>query len=322
MGSLRTAHGRTRALPRGLLSLTGAVAAAAALLGTTACSPSPAEGDGPAVVAAFYPLQYAAERIGGDRVRVTTVVRPGVEPHEAELSARQVAEVADADLVVYLRGFQPAVDEAVEEQAADRALDVAGTQSLRQGFVPLEGGEFHDDERGTDPHFWLDPTRLARVGDALADRLASLDPGHADTYRANAASLRGTLEALDAEYRQGLATCARKAIVVSHNAFGYLAARYGLTQVPISGLTPEDEPTPGRVARVARFAREQGAEVVFFETLASPRLAEALAAEAGARTAVLDPVEGLSADDAERGRDYPAVMRDNLAALRDALDCR
>ncbi|SBT45882.1 metal ABC transporter substrate-binding protein [Micromonospora auratinigra] len=303
-----------------------ALAATAALLtlgGVAACSGGDGSGSDPGrvdVVAAFYPLQFLAERIGGDAVTVTNLVKPGAEPHDLELHPRQVGQVADAELIVYLGGFQPAVDEAVAQNGNDRAFDVAGVQPLRDA---TEGGHEHEGEAGheaehggKDPHLWLDPTRLATVGDRLAERLGRVDPDRAADFAARAKALHTELDGLDAEYTRGLATCQRREIVTSHTAFGYLTARYRLEQVGITGLSPEGEPSPQRLAEVAREAREHAAGTIFFETLVSPKVAETVAREVGARTAVLDPLEGRPADG-----DYLSAMRTNLQTLRTALDC-
>jgi zinc transport system substrate-binding protein len=298
-----------------------------ALLALGACGTDAANGDPDRVdvVAAFYPLQFAAERVGGEAVKVTGLTKPGAEPHDLELNPKQVGQITDGDLVVYLKGFQPAVDEAVEQAAGDRALDAAGAVPvLRAGegeHEPHPGEETpgHEEEAGaSDPHVWLDPTRLATVADAVADRLATVDPDGAEGYRGRAAALRSDLEKLDAEYAEGLRTCQRRELIVSHAAFGYLAARYDLEQIGLGGLSPEDEPSPRRLAEVTAEAREHGATTIFFETLVSPKVAETIARSVGARTAVLDPIEGL-----EPGAtgDYLSVMRTNLATLRTALGC-
>jgi zinc transport system substrate-binding protein len=270
-----------------------------------------------AVVASFYPLQFAAERVGADEVSVTSLTKPGAEPHDLELSPRDVASLEDADLVVYLAGFQPSVDEGVAASAADRGVDV--TPSAR---LDLEGPEHeeHEDDAHGDPHFWLDPTRLADVADALARRFAQAAPQHAATFTANAATLRKDLTTLDGEFRAGLATCASRSLVTSHEAFGYLARRYDLQQVGISGLSPEAEPDAATIARVAEFVRSRGVRTVYVETLVSPDIARTVAAETGARTAVLDPIEGPPAADSG-ARDYLGVMRADLAVLRAGQGC-
>jgi zinc transport system substrate-binding protein len=304
-----------------------AAAGLLALGGMAACADDASGGDPDRldVVAAFYPLQFAAERVGGDAVAVTNLAKPGAEPHDLELNPEQVRQVADADLVVYLEGFQPAVDETVGQQAADSSFDVTTVQPLMEAAAPDEHGHEgepagHEDAAGgKDPHVWLDPIRLAAIGDQLATRLGEVDAEHAADYTARAARLRADLTALDGEYAQGLKTCQRHEIVTSHAAFGYLASRYGLEQIGITGLTPEDEPSPQRLAAVAEQAREHRATTIFFETLVSPKVAQAVASEVGATTAVLDPIEGLQPGSTD---DYVSVMRRNLDALRQALGCR
>jgi len=277
------------------------------------------------VVTAFYPLQFVSERVGGDAVSVSTLTKPGAEPHDVELNAAQVGQIADAGLVVYLSGFQPAVDDAVKQNGSDHAFDAAAAVPLLTAEDAEahghegEGEEEHAEESaaGTDPHVWLDPTRLATIADKLAAELGKADPEHAADFTARAATLRTELTALDGEFTAGLKTCERRELVTSHTAFHYLADRYDLTQIGITGIDPEAEPTPRRLAAVAAEAKELGATTIFFETLVSPKVAETIAREVGAQTAVLDPLEGLTED----GTDYFTVMRANLAALTKALGC-
>lgn len=272
-------------------------------------SAGPAGQEGPLQVAAsFYPLQWVTAQVAGEHADVGSLTPPGAEPHDLELGPRQVASIGEADLVVYLDGFQPAVDEAVAQEAGDSALDVTEPAELVRS-----GG-------AVDPHFWLDPARLADVADSVADRLAEVDPPHAAAFTDGAAQLRAQLEALDAELREGLAGCAGTDLVTSHTAFGYLADRYGMEQVGITGLSPESEPSPKALAEIADFVANNDVQTVYSETLVSPEVAETLARETGARTAVLDPLEGLSGEAA--GEDYPAVMRANLAVLREGQPCR
>jgi zinc transport system substrate-binding protein len=306
---------------------TSLLAACVLALGLSACGDDRAAGSNdPAslkVVAGFYPLQFVAERVGADAVEVSNLAKPGAEPHDLELNPAQVGQIADATLVVYLKGFQPAVDEAVAQEAADASFDAATAVPL------IEGGDEHGHEGEpspepkpeggtTDPHLWLDPTRLATVADKLAERLGAIDAGRAGDYRARATALRAELEKLDQEYAAGLKTCQRREIVTSHEAFGYLADRYKLEQIGITGLTPEDEPSPQRLAAVAEEAREHKATTIFFETLVSPKVAQTIAKEVGAKTAVLDPIEGLQPGSSG---DYLSVMRENLGVLRPALGC-
>ena len=304
-----------------------AIAALLALTVTAGCAGSAAGGGFTGgrltVVTAFYPLQFLSERIGGDAVTVTNVTKPGAEPHDVELNPRQVGQINDAGLVVYLHGFQPAVDQAVAQEAGGRAFDAASAVPL----LPLSADEKASQARpgqghpetanGKDPHIWLDPVRFATVADQLAARLAQADPAHAAGYTSRGRLLHAELDALNSEYAQQLRTCARREMVTSHTAFRYLAQRYGLTQIGITGIDPESEPSPQRLAAVAREAKATGTTTIFFETLVSPKVADTIAREVGAGTAVLDPLEGLT----EPGADYFSVMRDNLTALTEALGC-
>jgi zinc transport system substrate-binding protein len=265
----------------------------------TACGGDSTSADGGSdridVVASFYPLAWAVERLAGDTVQLRNLTPPGTEPHDVELTARDVERIRSADTVFYLgRGFQSAVEDAVEG-ADGEAIDVLA------------------DPVGRDPHVWLDPVRFAEVVERVASALDRQDAADAPVNE---------LRALDRDFARGLAQCQRREIVTAHDAFGYLARRYRLTQVPITGLSPEAEPTPQRLEEVIDRVRDTGATTVFFETLVSPRLAETVARETGARTAVLNPIEGLTEEQVHRGEDYLSVMRENLAALRKALDCR
>lgn len=257
------------------------------------------------VVAAFYPLAEAASAVGGDRVAVTNLTPPGAEPHDVELATDDLDDIEDADLLVHLgAGFQPAVEDVADR--AGRSLDALGA---------VEAG-------GDDPHVWLDPTNLAAIATAIAGALADVDPDGADAYRANAAAYVDALDALDRELRDGLASCARRVVVTAHDAFGHLAARYDLEQVGVAGVSPEDEPDPARLDELADLVEREGVTTIFTESLLPPDIAETLAREVGVEVAVLDPIEGLSDDRLADGATYTTVMRENLAALRAALDCR
>lgn len=290
----------------------------------TAFSEGDGAGDaGVRVATAFYPLQYVAERVGGKDVGVDNLTVPGQEPHDLSLTIRETAEIARADLVVFEHDFQPAVDDAVETSAEGAVLDVTDVVEL----VPAEDHGAHDEEESdhaghdhgdVDPHFWLDPLRMADLGDAVADELADIDPERAADYTARAADLRADLEALEASYVAGLTGCERDTVVVSHDAFGYLT-RYGLRFEPIAGLSPDAEPTPADLSRLQDLIEEDGITTVFGERLAPPALVETLAEDAGVNTAVLDPIEGLS--DETEGEDYIKLMQHNLEALRTANGC-
>jgi zinc transport system substrate-binding protein len=246
------------------------------------------------VVAAFYPIAYAAEQIGGDSVDVTNLTPPGTEPHDVELSVRDVEQVRSADVVFYLgEGFQPALERAVDG-ADGETVDLLQSVEVRE----------------KDPHVWLDPVRYRQTAEKIGEVLQR--PSEPFVRR---------LAKLHTDFEQGLARCERREIVTSHEAFGYLADRYGLEQIAITGISPEAELTPRALERVVDQVRASGATTVFSETLLSPRIAETVARETGARTAVLNPIEGLTEDELARGDNYFSVMRDNLATLRKSLGC-
>ena len=274
------------------------------------------------VMASFYPLQFVAEQVGGDRVTVRSLTPPGAEPHDVELSPAQVSRIDQADLVVYLSGFQAAVDDAISQTSPAHVVDAANDTTLmtpaeEHGHEEgAEEGEEHD-HGALDPHFWLDPSRMPSVVDDVAKELSAIDPAGASAYAANAAALNQRFGDLDDAYDTGLATCETRTFVTSHEAFGYLADRYDLEQVGISGVDPEAEPSPARLAAVEKIVRDQGVSTIFFESLVSPKVSETLADDLGIRSAVLDPIEGL-ADPAD---DYFSIAERNLDALRMALSC-
>ena len=259
------------------------------------------------VVTGLYPYAYVVQRVGGQHVETVDLTSAGVEPHDLELTPQQIAAISDADLVVYQSGFQPAIDAALDQADSTKRLDVTRIAGLTE-------------QPATDPHLWLDPTKLAGVAKAVGRRLTGLDPSHADRYQANARALATQLRQLDRDYRRGLAECARDVFVTSHAAFGYLADRYGLRMVAIAGLDPHTEPSPERQAQIVDAVRGHGVSTVFTEPLVSPAVAKALAEDTGATVATLDPIEGppRGTDDG----DYFSLMRANLTALRQANGCR
>ncbi len=251
------------------------------------------------MVAGFYPLAFAAQEVGRSNVEVANLTPPGAEPHDLEPTPQDVQELESADLVLLLgQGFQPALERAAEG-AQGRVVQLLDTPGL--------------DVHPGDPHVWLDPIRFQTVVRAVAGVLDD---------RAAARPLIRRLQTLDRQYQAGLANCAHREIVTSHEAFDYLADRYGLHQIAISGISPEAEPTPRALQRVVDVVRKTGATTVFTEPLVSPRLADAVASETGASTAVLDPIEGLTPDEQAAGDDYFTLMRTNLATLEKGLGCQ
>lgn len=257
--------------------------------------------DRPVVVASFAPLADIARQVGGPDVSVVDLTPSGVEPHDLELTAQQVGQIADADVVVSIPGFQSAVDEAIAQQASDRSVDATTGVDLIAG----------------DPHVWLDPANMAVIATSVATALGAADPAHATDYDARAAAYAAAMTALSTDMAAGLAQCASTDLVVSHEAFAYLARAFGLTQIGISGISPDAEPSPARIAEVARLVTDKGVSTVYFEPLVDPKIAQTVADESGASVAELDPIENLA-----DGSTYEDVMRANLKTLQEGQQCR
>lgn len=292
-----------------------------------------------AVMASFYPLKYLTEQIGGEHVTVTSLTPDGAEPHDLELSPKMVDALSSSDAVVYLAGFQSAVDEAIEQQGPKTVIDVSSAAKLVEAGAdanhPAEAeneegqsGDTHDHEghdhaghdhdMTTDPHFWLDPVRMASAATLVGDKLAEADAAHADAYKANAKALAQQMTALGDTLVSKTSSCQVKTFVTAHTAFGYLADRAGLTQVGISGLDPDSSPSQARLAQIAQIAKERGVTTIFTEALIDPKVAQTLADDLGITTAVLDPIESQT----DASKDYAATMNDNIDALTKALKCQ
>ena len=309
------------------LSILAVVASLGLIL--TGCSSTESNDDASGkvtVVAALYPLEFVATAIGGDLVDVVNVTPPGVEPHDLELTPSQIITLDDADLLLYISGFQPALEEAAEQSPPTASLDVLTLPGLNlleathdgheQGTEDEHADEEKSAEGVNDPHVWLDPERLIVVANAVAAKLSEVDPDNAQTYASNAELFVEQLTELDGKFVAGLASCERDLIVTAHAAFGYLADAYGLNQEAIAGISPESEPTPQRLNEIGKEAKADGTTTIFFETLASPKVAQTLADDLNIEAAVLDPIEGIS-----EGQTYFSIMESNLEALRKALSC-
>ncbi|MFD8805873.1 metal ABC transporter substrate-binding protein [Streptomyces sp. NPDC059597] len=279
------------------------------------------------VVASFYPMAFLADQIGGSHVHVTTLTTPGQEPHDLEISPRQIAGLQDSDAVLYLKGLQPSVDKAVAESPVKTKIDAAALTTLEEHGTEVGGhagehpaGGHDEEESGKDPHIWLDPVRYAQVAQGVGRAFEKADPKHKAAYAKNTDALVERLGELNTRYKDGLAHTRSKVFVTTHAAFGYLAERYGLTEEAISGLDPESEPSAARVKDLQKLAKADGVSTVFYETLVSDKTARTIAGDGRLRTDVLDPLEGIT--EKSRGRDYFAVQEANLKALQKALGAK
>lgn len=284
------------------------------------CRSRSAESGRLSVIASFYPLQEFAQRTAGDRAVVRNLTPAGTEPHDFEPTPQDVVRLKQANVLIYNgAGFEPWVERLLPE------LSPSTVQVNATAGLPLVRGALEEDAKAgqrPDPHVWLDPVLAAGQVDEIVAGLSKADPRGRTVFETNAARLKEDLGALHRRYVSTLATCRLRHLVTSHAAFGYLARRYGLTQVAITGLDPESEPSPARLKQIILEARRTGTRVIYYETLVNPRVSEVIAREVGARTAVLDPVEGLTPDEQRRGGNYFTLMDANLKALAEGLDCR
>lgn len=327
---------------RPISAVSVAAAAVLGLLTLSACAGADAsgQGDGGAkddaesgarlkVTAAFYPLEYLAEQIGAGHVAVTDLTKPGVEPHDLELTPKETGKLGQSDVIVYLKGLQPAVDDAVKLSGVKHRVDAASLTTLEDHGTEVDGTHHTTGDNGTggehqdggdaaaDPHIWLDPVKYAEVAKGVGKALAQADPANAAAYGKNTDALVTRLTALDTDFRDGLKNRASDTFVTTHAAFGYLAERYGLTEEAISGIDPESEPSAARVKALHNLVKSKHVSTVFFETLVSDATAKTLAGDLKLRTDVLDPIEGIT--DKSKGTDYFQVQQSNLTALRAAL---
>ncbi|MFG2118101.1 metal ABC transporter substrate-binding protein [Streptomyces sp. NPDC048710] len=305
-----------------------AAVSALGLATLSACSGASAAGNTSKfdVVASFYPMAFLAEQIGGSHVHVTTLTTPGQEPHDLEISPQQIAGLEESDAVLYLKNLQPSVDNAVAQSPVRTKIDAASLTTLEEHGNEVGGHaaahDTHEGEEsgGKDPHIWLDPVRYAQVAEGVGKAFEKADPDHAADYRKNTAALVKKLDDLNTQFKDGLANTRTKVFITTHAAFGYLAERYGLTEEAINGLDPESEPSAARVKDLETMAEADGVTTVFYETLVSDRTAKTVAGDAGLRTDVLDPLEGITKK--SRGTDYFSVQEANLKALRQALGAK
>jgi len=307
----------------GTLLLIGllAIAFAAGCVRTPA---KPAEEDGKMLVyTSFYPMYDFAQKIGGYQVRVVNMVPTGTEPHDWEPTAPDIAGLEKAKVFIYngagLEHWTKDILSSLQNKDL-LAVEAAAGITLQEGHSHEESGHSNEDPASaSDPHVWLNPLYAKKQMEAITAAFVKADPTNSAYYEENFAKYSNQLDALDNEFREALAHLPKKEIIVSHAAFGYLCDAYGLTQVGIEGLAPDSEPDPARMAEIIEFAKAHNVKVIFFEELVSPKVAETIARAIGAQTAVLSPLEGLSDEQQANGDDYFAVMRQNLAAIKTAL---
>jgi zinc transport system substrate-binding protein len=269
------------------------------------------------ITASFYPYYFFASEIGGDKVQVVNITPAGAEPHDYEPSSGDIVQIEKSKLLI-LNGVVEPWGENIQTnlKGKDTKVLIAG-QGLFTKKVTDENGI-----NTTDPHVWVSVRLAEKQVTTILSEISQIDPNNASYYKENANKLLGNLNGLDQDYKKGLSSCLKKDIVTSHAAFGYLAADYGLTQIPIAGLSPDAEPSLEQLASITNFVKKNNIKYIFFESLVSPKLAETIAGATGAKTLVLDPLEGLTPSALSKGEDYLTVMEENLHNLEIALECK
>lgn len=262
------------------------------------------------VVTSFYPLYFLTSEIGGDLIEVVNLTPAGVEPHDYDLTSRDMIKIIKSELIVLNgAGLETWISKVKEN------IILSGVRVL------VLSDELNDQKIGNDPHIWLSPVLAAEMGEKIATELIKIDPQNKDYYQSNLTALKTELLNLDSRYKSELENCRRRDFITSHKAFDYMAGEYNLNQVAIAGLSPEEEPSPRRLGEISQLARENEIKYIFFENLVSPKLSQVIANEIGAQTLVLNPIEGLSADDMKKGKNYITEMEANLENLKIALEC-
>jgi zinc transport system substrate-binding protein len=264
-------------------------------------------------------------RVVGDRAEVSSLVPAGVEPHDWEPTAEDVSRVRAADvLVINGAGF--------EIWADDMEAKVIANTSEGIEFNYKEENEAGDDEHGqgvgaasgrVNPHIWLDPMLAKHQIDKIRNVMASSDPTNADYYNQNAERFMAELDSLDAFIRSELADCDKSDFIAFHDAFIYFSERYGLRQHSIHGVSPEGEILPQTMQQIIELANEFDINVIYSEDLIDSRLADTIANEIpDGKVLVLSPIEGIGKDEQAAGIGYIGKMKQNVANLKEGLECR
>jgi zinc transport system substrate-binding protein len=274
------------------------------------------------VVTSFYPMYEFSKQVGGDHAEVIALIPAGVEPHDWEPSAKDMTLIKEADIFVYNGIVEGWAEQALQSAANDKRIVIEASKGIELMEGLPEEGEAHTEEEGhlQDPHVWLSPALAQKEVMSIQAAFEKADPANKEDYKKNADAYIAKLKDLDAAFKTGLKDVKHKEFVTQHAAFSYLAKEYGLTQIPISGLSPEQEPSPDKMVEIVKFAKEHQVQTIFFETLVDPKVAQTVANEIGAKTDVLNPLEGLTDEDKKNNLDYIGIMNKNLEALKKALN--
>jgi zinc transport system substrate-binding protein len=269
------------------------------------------------ITTSFYPMYFFAKSITGDKANIVNITPAGAEPHDYELTTENLIQIKNSQLLILNGEVEPwAKKIKTDLQNKNTKVLEVGDNLLNQKVVN-ENGQFE-----TDPHIWLSPVIAKEIVNKIAEKIVLIDPANQNFYQDNKNKLEFELDKLDSDYKKGLKNCNKKDIITSHAAFGYLAKSYGLNQIPIAGLSPDAEPSLKDLTKITNFAKANNVKYIFFESLISPKLAQTLADEVGAKTLILNPLEGLNDNDLKVGKTYLTEMYKNLQNLRVALECK
>jgi len=268
------------------------------------------------VTTSFYPMYFFASLIGGDKANVFNITPAASEPHDYEPTTQDIARISRSNMLILNGGKLEAWGDKIKDQLqGTNVVIVTAGDGLANKQINENGQMIQD------PHVWQNPLLAKKEVEAIEKGFEKINPKDASYFQANAKKLEGELDQLDVEFKQGLASCQKKDFVTSHAAFGYLAAQYGINQVAISGVSPDEEPSSQKLAEITDLVKKENIKIIFFESLVSPKLSLTIAQETGATAMVLDPIEGISDDNLKAGKNYLTVMRDNLSNLQIALQC-
>lgn len=279
------------------------------------------------VITTFYPMYEFTKEVVGDTGKVSLLIPAGTEPHDYEPSAKDMAKIMDADAFVYnspeLETWVPTMTDSIDTDKtvvieAAKEIDLAENEDHGETKAEAEHGtDAHTHE--LDPHVWTDPVMAIKEVETIRDQLSEKFPTKAATFKKNAAAYIEQLNALDQEYTAALKDAVNRTFVTQHAAFGYLAKQYDLVQESIAGLSPDQEPTPSRLAELKEYVEDHQVKVIYFEENASSKVAETLANETGVELAVLNPLESLTEKQISDGETYLIVMKENLQALQKSI---
>ncbi|MCL4339261.1 zinc ABC transporter substrate-binding protein [Patescibacteria group bacterium] len=301
----------------GLIFVISFVAIAGKILTRQSLNLETAKGDKLVVAASFYPIYFFASQIGGDKAQVFNITPPSAEPHDFEPTTQVIVKIHESNMLVMNGGNLEPWSQKLQDQLSGSNVKIVIAGAGLTNNEMVENGQ-----KIQDPHIWLDPLLAKKEAGEILAGFKETDPKDAAYFEKNAELLVSRLDSLDKEYRDGLKNCQKKDFVTAHAAFGYIAAQYGLNQVAISGVTPDEEPSSQKMAEIADLVRKENIKIIFFEKLVSPKLSQAIAAETGAKTLVLDPIEGITKNETAAGQNYFSLMENNLNNLKAALDCK